>query len=140
MLNKLLQEQIKQHLGRDYPVELTCLFESISDCYNEYQVTKESKEEIREGKDNDELLETLKNSINILKEDGDDLQSADNAQVLQVARLLKEETKNRRAAEKQKLQHTAHLNACQKIVHIGSWEVDALAKPNDPHYCSEYIW
>lgn len=137
MLNKLLQEQIKQHLGRDYPVELTCLFESISDCYNEYQVTKESKEEIREGKDNDELLETLKNSINILKEDGDDLQSADNAQVLQVARLLKEETKNRRAAEKQKLQHTAHLNACQKIVHIGSWEVDALAKPNDPHFWSD---
>ncbi|WP_276132201.1 PAS domain-containing protein [Polluticoccus soli] len=57
--------------------------------------------------------------------------STNNAPILQLATLLKDEILRRKAAEEEKDRLQQHLRSSQHITHIGSWEVDLVTNKAD---------
>lgn len=151
MLNKLLLRQITKSFGDTdkVPEELYKLFQVISDSYDHYEKDRKmlersieltSKEMIelnnklrKETEEESKLVfDKLKESLSLLKDDNIEFAGAetDLSKLSNLADLLKEETKKRRVAEKERAQRESHLEASQRIAHIGSWELD-LAVTDD---------
>lgn len=153
-MNRLLQRQLGKYIKNTNEITpgVQALLNVISESYDHYEKDRKMLERSIEltsmemialhdklrketEEENKAVYNSLSESLSIIN----DTQGASNVlesdfrKLSQIANVLKEETRKRRIAEKEKIQHASHLEASQKIAHIGSWElkikdIDNLSK------------
>ena len=163
-MNKLLQHQVSKYLGKNpnLPEEFEALLEVISESYDHHERVRkllegsieinsaEMKERnsnlMREAEqENRQVFAQLQESLQALNESEYEFMDGetDFRKLSQLAETLKNETHQRKAAEREKAQRAAHLEASQKIAHIGSWEITIINTDDldaNPLYCSDEVF
>lgn len=150
-LNKLLIRQINKHFVNpdSIPEECHNLFRVISECYDHFEKDRKmlersielsSKEMIelnaklrKDTEENSkEVFAKLKESLDLMNDDPEtvSVKESDYLKLSHIADILKNETKKRRIAEKEREQRQAQLVASQHIAHVGSWELDHIDLSN----------
>jgi PAS domain S-box-containing protein len=121
MLNKLLQEQIHQHLGdtNNIPDGWKELLNAISTTYDSLQPGDEQPTHNAPQK---KRTAARKSGITHIVDEVP-ATTAD-AKILALTELLKNETQKREQLEEDMQRRENHVKALQRIAHIGSWQLE----------------
>jgi PAS domain S-box-containing protein len=141
--NKLLLRQVSKYLGgfNGIPEELQRFLEVVSESYDHYEKDRKmlersieltSKEMVelnnklrKETEESaKEVYEKIRESLEAPSDYDLPVQQSEILKLAHIAELLKNETRKRRLAEKERSQREAHLKSSQQIARIGSWELD----------------
>jgi len=144
-MNRLLQRQLGKYIKNtnEIPEDVQALLNVISESYDHYEKDRKMLERSIEltsmemialhdklrketEEENKAVYNSLSESLSIINDTqgADNILESDFRKLSQIANVLKDETRKRRIAEKEKIQHASHLEASQKIAHIGSWELE----------------
>lgn len=145
MKNKLLLRQAIKYFGSSekLPEYLLSFLNLISDTYDHYEKDRKmlersielSSQEMVElnsklrketEESHKEVYVKLKESLDILNDEKENtsINANDFLKLSYIADVLKNETKKRRLAEKERERRELQLEASQRIAHVGSWDLD----------------